>query len=395
MTDRPDTLVDRIVTRAKNHPVLAVLIVIGIAVISVAKFVGAVKPLVDLFRREPITTQEKQPATAVQSPGSSIAPPVSPAPVKVFTENGGLGPNGVTFSPKGHLFAYMTAADGAGVVKIYDVDNWELTKQLPYGENDSEILQPWFSDLAFSPDGSWLAAAANGKGIIVYNTNDWSIRSHLKGRWISSIAFSPDGRTLVSGEDSYDRDRNAVLATIRIWDIDGLVVRTVGDLPGGVTRVTFSHDGKRIAAGSLNGTVRIWDVAGHSSPLTISGTGGYGRVIFNHDNTWLASGSMDGTIKLWSTTTGGLLRTLTRHSTSGPDVRVRDIRGLALGSDNRLASTENDNVTLWDAVTGSFLESYHTNKPDSRMESLAFSPDGHMLAASNPEAGLAIVWHVD
>jgi hypothetical protein len=29
------------------------------------------------------------------------------------------------------------------------------------------------------------------------------------------------------------------------------------------------------------------------------------------------------------------------------------------------------------------------------MESLAFSPDGHLLAASNSEAGLVIVWHVN
>lgn len=394
MTDRPDTLVDRIVTRAKNNRLLGVLIVIGIAVISVAKFVGAVKPLLDLFRREPITTQQVQPPTAVQSPGRPIAPLVSPAPVKVFTEIPYLGAYGVTFSPKGHLFAYMTIADTAGVVKIYDVDNWKLIKQLLYGEADVNVLQPWFSDLAFSPDGSWLAAAANGKGIIVYNTNDWSIRSRLKGRWIDSIAFSPDGRTLVSGENSYDRDRNAVLAAIRISDIDGMFVRTVGDLPGAVASVTFSHDGKRIAAGALNGVVKIWDVAGHSPPLTISGTGGYGRVMFNHDNTWLASGSIDGTIKLFSTANGELLRILPWHPTSGPSASVRDIRALALSS-GRLASTENDNVALWDSVTGSFLESYHTNKADSRMESLAFSPDGHLLAASNPDAGLVIVWQVN
>jgi WD40 repeat protein len=403
MTDRPDTLVDRIVTRAKNHRVLGVLIVIGIAVISVAKFVGAIKPLLELFSKETITNGRTQPPSAVQSPGKSIAPSVtpafapalSPAAVKVFTGYPDFGPYGAKFSPKGHLFAYMEALGDTGIVKIYDVDGWKLVKQLPYGENDGEVLQPWFSVLAFSPDGNWLAAAANGKGIIVYNTKDWSIRNRLKARWVQSIDFSPDGRTLVSGEDFYDQGRNAVLATITISDIDGMFVRKIGDLPASVTTVIFSHDGKRIAAAALNDTVTIWDVAGHSQPLIISGTGGYGCVI-NHDNTWLASGSFDGSIKIWSTATGELLRTLPWNPTPGPDVRVHDIRALAISPDDRrLASTENDKVGLWDAVTGSFLESYHTNNTESRMESLAISPDGHLLAASNSKAGLVIVWQIN
>src|ERR1051325_11365007 len=65
----PPTLVDRIVTRAKNHRVLGVLILVGIAVISVGKLVGAIKPILDLFRGESTTTsQQAKSPNAVQSP---------------------------------------------------------------------------------------------------------------------------------------------------------------------------------------------------------------------------------------------------------------------------------------------------------------------------------------
>ncbi len=71
MTDRPDTLVDRILTRAKNHRVLSVLIIAGIVIIGVGKFVGAVKPIVDLFRRDTIASpKQSQPPIALATPAN-------------------------------------------------------------------------------------------------------------------------------------------------------------------------------------------------------------------------------------------------------------------------------------------------------------------------------------
>jgi hypothetical protein len=65
MTDRPDTLVDRILTRAKNHRVLGVLIIVGIVIIGVGKFVGAVKPILELF-----PTKQSQPPMASTAPAN-------------------------------------------------------------------------------------------------------------------------------------------------------------------------------------------------------------------------------------------------------------------------------------------------------------------------------------
>jgi WD40 repeat protein len=422
MTDRPDTFVDRILTRAKNNPVLGTIIVIGIVVIAIGKFVGAAQPFIDFFsihgifdRQSPSRTSDPTPGnsiTANPTPGNSITSSVSstpqnvsPAIVKVFNEDF-FAPSGVTFSSKGHLFAYVSAAVTAigttGVVKIYDVNSWKLTKQL-FDEESRDVLSPWFFALAFSPDGHWLAAATSVKGIIIYNTDDWSIHKRLKGhKFINSIAFSPDGKKLVSAEDKFVPERNAVTSTTTLWDLDAASDRRIDDLASSVGSITFSHDGKRIAAGTADGTITIWDVLGHSPPLIISASGGSGLITFNRDDSWLASGTAaDGIIRLWSTASGKLLRTLTWSPTPASEVKkgYALVNAIALSPDGRqLASRQNETVALWDAMTDSHIENYQYQAVQERPQNidyLSFSPDGNLLAESSGRTKLVIVWRVN
>jgi WD40 repeat protein len=327
---------------------------------------------------------------------NQITAPAPSTALKVFTDGESIGPEGVTFSPKGDLFSYI-AAGATGVIKIFDVASWKLTKQLTVDDASNPPF-PWFFASAFSPEGS-LLAAATWKDVILYNTNDWSIRNRIGYRWVYSISFSPDGRTLVTGEHRYEPEGNAVLATIRLSGVDGTFLRTIAVLPGSVGSVTFSHDGNRIAAGMWDGTVRIWDVAGRSPPVTISATGGDGHVIFNRDSTWLASGSSVGAIKLWSAATGRLLRTLTWPSTSVPGVGGKNVfvNAFALSPDGRrLASNENGNVALWDAVSGTLLKNYLYDTKQQQYSNIGvvFSPDGRLLAESNEANKVVIVWRV-
>jgi WD40 repeat protein len=327
-------------------------------------------------------------------------------PVKVFNEQD-FGPSNVTFSPTGHLFVYLTAASATGVIKIFDVNNWNLIKQLP---NEDKSGAPWFTALAFSPDGRWLAAGTVNNGITLYDTRDWSVRSHfvnhIQGRHmqIDSIAFSPDGRILAFAGGIFDSAQNTLAETIKLSDLDGTLIRTVADLPGAVGPVTFSHDGKRIAFHAYDSKLWICDASGHSPPLTFAaptGRTGGTNVIFNHDDTWLASGSIDGTVTLWNTGNGELLQTLTWHSTPTQDGGMKKVlvKALALSPDGRLlASNENETIALWDALTGSFLKNYlyHTNQAYSELvDDLAFSSDGRFLAESNGHTKLAIVWQVN
>jgi RNA polymerase sigma factor (sigma-70 family) len=92
---------------------------------------------------------------------------------------------------------------------------------------------------------------------------------------------------------------------------------------------------------------------------------------FAPDSQTLASASSDKTVKLWDASSGRLLRTLHGHEKSVDDV-------LYSPDGNTLASASRDHsIRLWDAHSG---ELKRTLSPGERPISIAFSPDGKLLA---------------
>jgi RNA polymerase sigma factor (sigma-70 family) len=92
---------------------------------------------------------------------------------------------------------------------------------------------------------------------------------------------------------------------------------------------------------------------------------------FAPDSQTLASASSNKTVKLWDARTGQLLRTLHGHEKSVDQV-VYSPDGSTLASASR-----DHSIKLWDAQSG---ELKHTLSPGERPISIAFSPDGKLLA---------------
>jgi WD40 repeat protein len=73
---------------------------------------------------------------------------------------------------------------------------------------------------------------------------------------MGNVAFSPDGSMLAAGNAWYE---------VRWWRVsDGTLLRAVKGDADSVNSIGFSPDGKLLASGSLDGTVRLWRVP--SSP---------------------------------------------------------------------------------------------------------------------------------
>ena len=92
---------------------------------------------------------------------------------------------------------------------------------------------------------------------------------------------------------------------------DGQAIATFEGHTDHVTSVSFSRDGRTLAAGSNDKTVRVWDLETGQTLQTLKG---HSRQItcvqFSPEGATLASASIDGTIRLWDAASGNLLCTL-------------------------------------------------------------------------------------
>jgi WD40 repeat protein/serine/threonine protein kinase len=236
-----------------------------------------------------------------------------------------------------------------------------------------------FVSVAFSPDGTRLAAASPDGTAHVWDVASGRsrvLRGHRRG--ISCIAFSPDGTRLATGSTDH---------SIKVWDVaEGRELHALKGHIFKVEAVAFSPDGRWLASLSRDQTVRVWDAAtGRTRHVLPGHTAQVRGVAFSPDGRWLASGSSDFTVLIWDWAREQPVHRLRGHA--------QDVEGLAFSPDGRwLASASLDRtVRLWDAATG---RERHTLRGHANwVYNVAFSPDGRLLASAGWD-GTVKVWDV-
>jgi WD40 repeat protein len=236
----------------------------------------------------------------------------------------------VAFSPDGSRLA---TAHEDGTAKVWDAATGKeiLTLRGPTGRALC---------VAFSSDGSRLATAYEGGTAKVWDaaTGKKVLTLRRHAGLVTSVAFSPDGSRLATA--SHD-------GTVKVWDAaTGRATRILrGRDEDRLQCVTFSPDGRRVAAGCLNEwTARVWDPATGQGVLTLKGhTFQVAAVAFSPDGKRLATAAFDGTAKVWDAATGQETLTLKGHT-----VGLNSVVFSADGS--RLATADSGGtVRIWDA----------------------------------------------
>ncbi len=267
----------------------------------------------------------------------------------------------VAFSPDGRILA---SGSEDKTVKLWDVLTGREIATLAGNSNR-------IASVAFSPNGRMLATGSWDQSIKLWDVTNarevLTINGH-SGR-VTAVAFSAGGNTLASG--SSDR-------TIKFWDVaSGKLLRAFAGHSAGCARGVVSPDGRTLAMGCEDRTVRLWDVASAREVSILNGhSNSIYSVAFSPDGRILASGSSDKTVKLWDVASGREQRTLSGHS--GP------VQSVAFSPDGRiLASGSSDKtVKLWDVASGRELRTFSSGH-SVYVNSVAFSPNGQILASGS------------
>jgi WD40 repeat protein len=267
---------------------------------------------------------------------------------------------------------------------------------------------------ALSPDGKLLATGSTDAMTKVWDvaTGQLLHASSHEG-WVRSVAFSPDGNILAISNVKEPYPKGALtfldLRTFQKIAAPDFTVRTLC--------VVFSADGKMLAAASPDGKVRVWDVASRKLLRELSShRGTVWSVAFSPDGKLVASGGEDRALSVCEIKTGreiarGYAADEVRAVAFSPDLstepevittgfdgtKIWDLKkiglptvvGPASGSIHSVALSPNGMriatgggfvMEEWELPAGNRTAFQHKQLLD--YWSLAFSPDGNLLAAS-------------
>jgi hypothetical protein len=236
---------------------------------------------------------------------------------------------------------------------------------------------------------------------------------HLNEGRVFSVAFSPDGKTLAAG---YKHGHTVDKSGVTLWDVatlTPLVDRPFSVEEGTVDGVAFSPDGKTLAAGYAvesptgrddGGGVILWNVAARKRtgdlPLVVK-EGKVTDVAFSPDGKTLAAGHaynvyrspLAGGVVLWD------LAARKRLDDKPLSVSGGDVSSVAFSPDGKIIAAGHHKlgggvlpgVVLWDVATRKRLADDPLPVSGGDVSSVAFSPDGKIIAAGyTASTGLGI-----
>jgi WD40 repeat protein len=292
-----------------------------------------------------------------------------------------LGPiHSVAFSPDGSLLA---AAQHDNAVAV-----WKMPDRIPLPSlrTDSPVYH-----VAVSPDGAMMASACQNGDIVLWDTRTFAKIAKLPGGpgSVNGVSFSRNSYLLAgAGQDG----------AVSLWDTHTFAKAArlpEGPEPvGSVSGVAFSPTEGSILAVATNTAggaagITFWDLDSHTQKTVFSDIGMVRAMAFSPDGRRLATGSDTGAVMVWDTKS---------HTPMATDTSFADpVLSVAFSPDGRTLATGTDDgaVRLWDASAdpSSLRLLTPLTGPTDSVLGLALSPDGRTLASAGADSVLGL-WGV-
>ena len=203
-----------------------------------------------------------------------------------------------------------------------------------------------FHSVAVSPDSMYIAAGRNIFNIIyIYDAKTLKVIKTLRGlqedtggyKFARSLSYSPDGKFLAAA---------GIDKAVVVWDVDsGKIVLHLSELEGAET-IDYSPDGSTIAVAGIDGNIRLVDTKNKKVTATLKGHNGkILSIAFSPCGNILASGGVDKSLRLWHLDGKQQIALFEGHN--APIFRIAFSH-----SGQNMASASTNEIKLWKIETG-------------------------------------------
>jgi WD40 repeat protein len=237
--------------------------------------------------------------------------------------------------------------------------------------------------MALSPDGRTLAVGRYGGTVELWDPASLARTATLETNVaLAAVAFSPTGSLLAASGPS---------GAIRLWELERR--RLVGELfhTNYVTRLSFSPDGRHLASTHPTSGVWVWDLESREAirrypDFRSLGAHG-GPICFSPDGRYLAVGCDSGHIGILDWAANRVVADIPAHD--------QPIKSLAYSPDGKLLASGSgfsaDEIRLWNPATRELAGSLTGHR--SWVCELQFSGDGQRLVSASADQTIGI-WDV-